>query len=109
MDVKNRQLNLHIRPVHERAKAGSAFVDLRALRTGSLGFLDSLKATTARRIRRSMALYQARGRLDLTVAGDVDEALAFFDHCGKMHQERWTARAVRAPSPTPSTSRSTAG
>ncbi|MEZ5934203.1 MAG: GNAT family N-acetyltransferase [Alphaproteobacteria bacterium] len=80
------------RPVHERAAAGSAVVDLSALRASGLPFLDSLKASTARRIRRSIALYEERGKLELKAASDVDEALDFFDRCGAMHQERWTAR-----------------
>jgi CelD/BcsL family acetyltransferase involved in cellulose biosynthesis len=80
------------RPVLERAAAGSAFVDLRALRTANAPFLDGLKASTARRIRRSMALYRERGALALEAAETVDEALAFFEQCGALHQTRWTAR-----------------
>ncbi len=80
------------RPVFERAAAGSAYVDLRALRSAKTNFLMTLKASTARRIRRSMALYRERGALELKAAGSVDEALAFFDRCGAFHQARWTAR-----------------
>ncbi len=80
------------RPVHERALAGSAYVDLRALRGSKKAFLDMLKASTARRIRRSIALYQERGSLELKVAGDVVEAIDFFERCGELHQARWTAR-----------------
>lgn len=80
------------RPVHERARAGSAFVDLEALRRSEKAFLDRLKTSTARRIRRSIALYQERGALELKAAGDVDEALRFFERCGELHQARWTAR-----------------
>lgn len=80
------------RPVHERAAAGSAFVDLAALRRSGQTFLDTLKAKTARRIRRSMALYQARGAIELKAATTVEEALDFFDRCGELHQARWTAR-----------------
>ena len=80
------------RPVHERAHAGSAYVDLRALRGPEKKFLDSLKTSTARRIRRSIALYQERGALELKGAEDVGEALGFFERCGELHQARWTAR-----------------
>jgi len=80
------------RPVHERAKAGSAYVDLRTLRSDGLSFLDSLQASTARRVRRSMVLYRERGPLEMKVAENVDEALDFFDRCGELHQARWTAR-----------------
>lgn len=80
------------RPVYERATAGSAFVDLKAKRSDGVPFLETLKTTTARRIRRSMALYRERGPLELKVAADLNEALEFFDRCGELHQTRWTAR-----------------
>ena len=80
------------RPVHERAEAGSAYVDLLALRQSGKPFLDTLKTSTARRIRRSMALYRDKGALELNVAADVDEALDFFERCGALHQARWTSR-----------------
>ena len=82
------------RPVHERAVAGSAFVDLTALRRSGDAFLDTLKAKTARRIRRSMALYRERGEIVLEAAASVEEALDFFDRCGALHQARWTARGL---------------
>lgn len=80
------------RPVHERAAVGSARIDLKALRLSDKTFLDRLKASTRRRIRRSIALYEARGRLTLRAAESVDEALRFFERCGAFHQARWTAR-----------------
>ncbi len=80
------------RPVHEHARAGSAFVDLSALRRSETCFLDKVKSKTARRIRRSMALYRERGDLELKAADDVAEALDFFERCGELHQARWTAR-----------------
>ncbi|MEM8948127.1 MAG: GNAT family N-acetyltransferase [Pseudomonadota bacterium] len=80
------------RPVQERARAGSAFVDLKVLRRDDQAFLGSIKSTTARKIRRSLALYRERGALELKAAGDIDEALDFFDRCGELHQARWTAR-----------------
>lgn len=80
------------RPVQERAETGSAFVDLDALRSTSKPFPATLKATTRRRIKRSMALYEERGALELKAATDVDEALHFFETCGALHQTRWTSR-----------------
>jgi CelD/BcsL family acetyltransferase involved in cellulose biosynthesis len=80
------------RPVLERAAAGSAFVDLKAFRSADRSLLDTLKPRTARRIRRSMALYRERGALELTAARSVAEALDFFGECGALHQERWAAR-----------------
>ena len=80
------------RPVQERARAGSAFVDLAAARSAGTPFLETLKPRTARRIRRSIALYEERGPVQLEAASDVDQALAFFEACGALHQARWTAR-----------------
>ncbi len=80
------------RPVQERASAGSAFVDLARLRRRDQTFLDSLTGSTARRIRRSLALYRERGEIEVKPASSVDEALEFFECAGRLHQERWTAR-----------------
>ncbi|MEM7045362.1 MAG: GNAT family N-acetyltransferase [Pseudomonadota bacterium] len=80
------------RPVQERASDGSAFVDLAAMRAAKRPFLETLKPKTARRIRRSIALYEERGGLKLEEAKDVDQALSFFESCGALHQTRWTAR-----------------
>ena len=80
------------RPILERAAAGSAFVDLKTLRQEGKPFLQGLKPSTARRVRRSLALYRERGPLELRAAASLDEALVFFDRCGLFHQARWTAR-----------------
>lgn len=80
------------RPVQERAAAGSAFVDLGLLRSSGQTFLESLKPSTARRIRRSMALYETRAPLTLKAAEGVGDALDLFDSLGEFHQLRWTAR-----------------
>jgi CelD/BcsL family acetyltransferase involved in cellulose biosynthesis len=80
------------RPVHERAAAGSAFVDLAAIRRSHMSYLDTLKASTARRIRRALKHYRKRGDINLSVAATVDEGLGFFAEAGRLHQQRWTAR-----------------
>lgn len=71
---------------------GSAFVDLNAVRTSGRPYLDHLSSSTRRQIRRTMALYEERGALELEAARDVDEALHFFDLAGELHQQRWRAR-----------------
>jgi len=80
------------RPVRELAAAGSARVDLASIRGSGGAFSDSLKPSTARRIRRSMAIYQSRGEIEVTAAGSIEQALAFFDAAGVLHQERWTSK-----------------
>ncbi|MGI9416806.1 MAG: GNAT family N-acetyltransferase [Geminicoccaceae bacterium] len=80
------------RPLHELANAGSAWVDLAAVRRSGQGYQDGLKASTARRIRRSMTLYRRRGSVELDMAGTVAEALSYFEQAGALHQERWAAK-----------------
>lgn len=82
------------RPVLERAAAGSALVDLAAIRKVGATYQDTLKASTARRIRRSLACYRLRGDTELRAAATVAEALDFFTEAGRLHQERWTARGL---------------
>jgi CelD/BcsL family acetyltransferase involved in cellulose biosynthesis len=86
-DIKGFQ-----RPVLERASCGSAFVDLNRLRRLDIGFLDGLSGSTARRIKRSLALYREHGELELQSAANAEEALDFFEKAGEMHQARWTTR-----------------
>ncbi|MGI9494169.1 MAG: GNAT family N-acetyltransferase, partial [Geminicoccaceae bacterium] len=80
------------RPLRELATTGSARVDLAPLRQSGSPFLESLKPSTARRIRRSMALYRARGDIEVTSATTIGQALAFFEAAGVLHQERWTSK-----------------
>ncbi len=80
------------RPWRELANAGSATVDLATIRRRGVPYLDTLRPTTKRRIRRALALYRARGDVDLSVATTVDQGLVWFDDAGAFHQRRWTAR-----------------
>ena len=80
------------RPIRELATAGSARVDLASLRQSGRAYLDGLKPSTARRIRRSMALYRARGEIEVTPAATIEEALSFFEAAGALHQTRWTSK-----------------
>ncbi|MGI9450706.1 MAG: GNAT family N-acetyltransferase, partial [Geminicoccaceae bacterium] len=80
------------RPIRELAMAGSARVDLASLRQSGSAYLDGLKPSTARRIRRSMALYRERGNIEVTSAATIGQALSFFEAAGALHQERWTSK-----------------
>jgi CelD/BcsL family acetyltransferase involved in cellulose biosynthesis len=80
------------RPVRELATAGSALIDLGAIRGRSESCKEQLSANSRRQVRRAIALYRERGDLVLERAATVEEALAFFDAAGALHQARWVAR-----------------
>jgi CelD/BcsL family acetyltransferase involved in cellulose biosynthesis len=75
--------------VELRALSGSAQVDLAALRASGVPYLEQLSANTRQQIRRAMRGY---GEPRLELAGSVDEALAWFDALGELHQAYWTRR-----------------
>jgi len=72
-----------------RSLAGSAQVDLMALRAAGISYLQQLSANTRQQIRRAMRRY---GELRLEAATDTEEALAWFAALGKLHQTHWTGR-----------------
>ena len=67
-------------------------IDLEGVRASGKSYLDHLSANTRQQIRRSVRLYEKRGKLDATRAGDVPEALSFLDGLKELHQRYWTAR-----------------
>ncbi len=67
-------------------------VDLAAIRAAGKQYLDCLSANTRQQIRRSMRLYEKRGRLEIARARDVPEALSFLDGLKELHQRYWTGR-----------------
>lgn len=80
------------RPLRTVASAGSARTDLDAIRRSGRSYLEQLKPSIARRLRRSLALYKERGPISVTAAADVDQALDFFYQAGALHQARWTVK-----------------
>lgn len=70
-------------------------VDLDAIRASGKAYADTLSANTRQQIRRSMRLYERRGKLAATRARDVPEALAFLDGLKSLHQSYWTGRGER--------------
>ncbi len=80
------------RPIRELASTGSARVDLKAIRQSGGTYQGSLKPSTARRLRRSLTLYRSRGKIELSAARSVEQALDFFESAGALHQQRWTAK-----------------
>ncbi len=67
-------------------------IDLAAIRASGKAYLDTLSANTRQQIRRSMRLYEKRGPLAARRAGSVEEALAWLDALGVLHQQYWVAR-----------------
>ena len=67
-------------------------IDLDAIRASGKPYLDHLSTNTRQQIRRSMRLYERRGKLAATRASDVPEALAFLEGLKALHQRTWTGR-----------------
>ena len=67
-------------------------IDLDAARASGKPYLDTLSANTRQQIRRSMRLYEKRGALVATRAGSVEQAFAWLDKLGALHQVYWIAR-----------------
>ena len=84
-----RASGFHFREVQRKP---SWRIDLAAIRAAGKRHLDCLSANTRQQIRRSMRLYEKRGRLDIARARDVPEALSFLDGLKALHQSYWTSR-----------------
>jgi hypothetical protein len=67
-------------------------IDLADIRAAGKQYLDCLSANTRQQIRRSMRLYEKRGRLEIARARDIPEALSFLDGLKELHQRYWTGR-----------------
>ena len=67
-------------------------VDLDEIRVSGRSYLEHLSANTRYQIRRSIRLYKARGRLSTTRAGNVEEALEFFDGMKELNSAYWASR-----------------
>ena len=77
---------------HVHALKTTAQVDLAALRAGEGDYLTSLSANTRQQIRRSIRLYEERGPLSLRSAASVEEAQAWFEELGLLHERAWRAK-----------------
>ena len=67
-------------------------VDLVPVRQAGGPYLQTLGPQTRGTVRRSLRLYEARGRLKLVAATTVQEGLAFLDRLKHFHQQTWEAR-----------------
>jgi len=71
---------------------GSYRVDLGKLRETGHGYLDSLSSNTRQQIRRSVRLYEKRGRVEARRAEGVAESLQFLDGLKVLHQRYWVGK-----------------
>ncbi len=80
-------------PLHLRARAGSAKVDLKKLRENDVcdveGFISTLSKNTRSQIRRSIRLYEERGAIELERASSATEAWQFLQEGAPHHSKRW--------------------
>jgi CelD/BcsL family acetyltransferase involved in cellulose biosynthesis len=67
-------------------------IDLGAIGDAAKPYLDTLSANTRQQIRRSMRLYERRGKLVATRARDVPEALEYLAGLKSLHQPYWASR-----------------
>ena len=74
------------------ARKPSYRIDLDAVRASGKPYLDHLSANTRQQIRRSVRLYEQRGKLETRRARDVGEAMRFVDGLADLHQRYWTKR-----------------
>src|SRR5437763_320138 len=63
-----------------------------AVRASGKPYLDHLSANTRQQIRRSVRLYEERGRLEARRAHDVGEGMQFLDGLADLHQRYWLGR-----------------
>ncbi|MGA2551440.1 MAG: GNAT family N-acetyltransferase, partial [Burkholderiaceae bacterium] len=68
------------------------YIDLRAVSAHPGGYLALLGSKTRSRIRQSTREYERLGELTTRAAGDMNEALSFFQGLKLLHQRYWTAR-----------------
>lgn len=77
---------------HVQALKTTAQVDLAALRASGGDYLATLSANTRQQIRRSIRLYEERGPLSLRAAASAQEAQAWFEEMGILHEQAWRAK-----------------
>jgi CelD/BcsL family acetyltransferase involved in cellulose biosynthesis len=77
---------------HVQALKTTAQVDLAAVRAAGGDYLATLSANTRQQIRRAMRFYEERGPLSLSAAGGVEEAKAWFEEMGLLHERAWRAK-----------------
>ena len=68
------------------------WVDLEGMRLGQGEYLNALSRNTRQQIKRSMKLYEEKGRLELSLAGSDEQALSYLDQLKQLHQAYWNKK-----------------
>jgi len=68
------------------------FVDLNLVRNSGKDYLDFLSSNKRYQIRRSIKQYEKDGRIQITQAKDIHEALFMLDRLAELHQATWGKR-----------------
>jgi CelD/BcsL family acetyltransferase involved in cellulose biosynthesis len=77
---------------HVQALKTTAQVDLAAVRSAGGDYLATLSANSRQQIRRAVRLYEERGPLSLRAAAGIEEAHAFFEEMGRLHERAWRTK-----------------
>lgn len=75
--------------IHVHAHKSTAFIDLKSIRASGADYLATISSNTRYQIRRALKIYEARGPLELQSARTVEEAIAFFEAMGVLHEAAW--------------------
>lgn len=94
VEEDHRRLEAAGATTHVSARKTTAYVDLRHLRETGGDYLAQVSSNTRYQIRRAVKLYEERGPLTIEPARSVEEALAFFDALGVLHEEGWRKRGA---------------
>jgi hypothetical protein len=77
--------------LHIEREESSPFVDLEKIRSKG-DYFSLLSANTRAQVRRAYRAAMSRGRIETTVAEDVESALKIYDLMVDLHQKTWTVR-----------------
>ena len=70
----------------------SFFVELQKIRDVDMDFLKLLSANRRSQVRRSIKQYELDGKVQITEAGELEQALTMFDELVRLHQDEWNKR-----------------
>jgi hypothetical protein len=63
--------------------------DLKSIRESEKSYLSTRSSNTRYQINRSLRRYEKKGKVIITRAETVEQALTWFDEAGPLHKERW--------------------
>lgn len=92
VEGKMRALAAAGRKIRPHAHKTTAYADLAAVRAAGGDYLATLSSNTRYQLRRARKIYEARGPLSVQPARSVEEAFAFFEALGALHEAAWRER-----------------